>query len=736
MTRSSRTRQLPIALGVLLALTIGSPLLDAQGGAGGGRGAGGGGGRAGGFGAAGQGQGPAQGQGRGARGQGNPRDPQGNTPAGTGSISGIVTLEGKGTGVRHAQVTLTGSELRGQRSVTTTDQGRFTFPALPAGRYNVNVSKPGYVSIAFGAKKPGHQGTPIQLADGQTVDNANIALPRGSVLTGVVVDENGEASPNTTVRAYRYVLRNGEKTLQQAGTDQTDDRGIYRIFQLQPGDYMLSAVPRNQGVSDFTQQIQAQLQPLLQQVQAGGGAAAFLNGAAGGALNNLAGGGRGQQLLDQVQQLQQQLQQQPDQATSYAPVYYPGTTAPGSAGKITLGIGEERSGIDFQLQLVPSAKIQGTVMNAGGASPQGTQLTLQLAGQQDVPSVPGLGTNMTRVNGDGTFTFMNVTPGQYTLSARAPVRDTQPATDAQGNAVGAAGGPGGRAGFGPGGPGARGARGGPGAVTQVLWASADVTIDGRDVTDVTLNLQPGMTIAGRIAFDGKTAQPPTDLTRVRVNLQSLGQNFDFGPPPSAQADASGSFTITGVPPGRYALRGNVGGAVAPPGGGPAPAGGGGGRGGAGLAGAGTGTAGGGSWSLKSVMVNGRDTLDFPLEIKPNEGVSGALLTFTDQSQELDGTLQDSAGHPTSDYTIILFAADNQYWTPQSRRILSARPGTDGKFTLRGMPPGQYRLTAVTDVEPGEWYDPAFLSQLINASMALSIAEGEKKAQDIRLAGGG
>jgi Carboxypeptidase regulatory-like domain len=138
--------------------------------------------------------------------------------------------------------------------------------------------------------------------------------------------------------------------------------------------------------------------------------------------------------------------------------------------------------------------------------------------------------------------------------------------------------------------------------------------------------------------------------------------------------------------------------------------------------------------LKSVVVNGRDTLDYPLEIQPNGNVSGAVLTFTDRTQELSGTLQDATGTATADFTVIVFAADNRYWTPQSRRIVATRPGTDGKFTFRNLPAGQYRLTAVTDAETGEWFDPAFLSQLLNASIAVTIAEGEKKVQDIRLAG--
>ena len=60
-----------------------------------------------------------------------------------------------------------------------------------------------------------------------------------------MLDEHGEAIPNTPVRVLRYVLQGGQRTLQQAGNGQTDDRGIYRIFGLQPGDYLVSATPRN-----------------------------------------------------------------------------------------------------------------------------------------------------------------------------------------------------------------------------------------------------------------------------------------------------------------------------------------------------------------------------------------------------------------------------------------------------------------------------------------------------------
>jgi hypothetical protein len=268
---------------------------------------------------------------------------------------------------------------------------------------------------------------------------------------------------------------------------------------------------------------------------------------------------------------------------------------------------------------------------------------------------------------------------------------------------------------------------------QILWASADVNVAGQDLTDQQLLLQTGMTVSGRVQFESGTLTPPTDLTRVQVRLTPRGSQLFEGGIPPAQVDATGAFTIAGVPPGKYTLQ-----ASAPSGGVP------GGRGDAvGFAGVGGGGRGGqggqggpgGQWVLKSAIVRGRDALDFPIEIGPNENLGSTLLTFTDRTQELSGTIQDASGRPTSDFTIIVFPADKQFWVPQSRRIQSTRPDTAGRFTLRNLPAGDYRLTAVIDVEPGEWFDPEFLQQVVGYSTPITLAPGERKTQDLRVAGG-
>jgi hypothetical protein len=672
-----------------------------------------------------QGQQGQQGQGRGqgGGGRGQVRD-VGEAPVGTAVIAGYVVAEGAGTPVRRARVSLSGAGLRGGRSTTTTDDGRFSFTALPAGRYTMTASKAGYVDIAYGAKRAGRPGTPIQLIDGQKIDKAVINLPKGAVITGIVVDDNAEPSPNTPVRAYRFVIRTGERTLQQAGSDTTDDRGMYRIFGLQPGDYIVNAVPRNLNTGDLRQTLQAEIEAVMrmlqQQAVAGGDAGGRGGGGGRGGrgidLGPLLGGGRGGGALgDRLGQLQEQLQQAEEQTVAYAPVFYPGTTMPSGASSVSLAAGDERGGVDFQLQLVQTARIQGSVVGPDGSVPPGTQVGLVPVDPGGMSNVPGTSVNMARANQTGQFSFSNIPPGQYRLTARAPVRQAPP----EGQVVVdiSAGGRGGRGGE----QGGRGRGGQGGQIVQVLWASNDISVNGQNMSDLVLTLQPGMSVTGRVQFEGSSAQPPTDLSRVRVNLTPRGQQlFDLGGgAPPAQVDASGRFTITGVIPGRYAINANVpgagrggGGAPAAPTGQPAP-----------------------SWRLKSAVAAGRDALDFPLTIEPNQEVAGVLLTFTDRTQEVSGTIQDTMGRPTADFTIIVFPGDNRYWTPQSRRILSTRPGTDGRFTFRDLPAGDYRLTAVTDVEPGEWFNPEFLQQLIGVSIPVTLQEGERKVQDIRVAGG-
>jgi hypothetical protein len=133
------------------------------------------------------------------------------------------------------------------------------------------------------------------------------------------------------------------------------------------------------------------------------------------------------------------------------------------------------------------------------------------------------------------------------------------------------------------------------------------------------------------------------------------------------------------------------------------------------------------------MLGNRDLLDFPLEITTNStDVSDVVLTFSDRHSELSGTLETAGGQPASEYTIVVYAADRALWRPGARRVRSVRPANDGRFVLADLPAGDYLIAALTDVAPDDWRDPAFLEALGPASVKITIADGAKVTQSLRM----
>lgn len=334
--------------------------------------------------------GPGGQRGRGA--MQRPRDARRDDarPAGTGVISGRVLAADTGRPIKRARVIVSG----GGRpfSATTDDQGRYSLKGLPAASYNISALKAGFVDAVFGQRRAQRAGTPIQLADGQQLANVDLKLPRGGVLTGVIVDEDGEPLPRTIVSAMRYQYLRGERQLTPAGFDQTDDRGQYRIFGLAPGDYYVTATPGG-GVENIIRNV----------VENAG--------------------------------IPLPVEATPEQSTGYAPTYYPGVISTTSAAQLKVAAGQEVAGIDFQVQLVPLATVRGMV--------SGGNATVMLIPEGGAPAIGGgrgggrgglgafaelasgflRGGQMLRASTqpDGSFAIRNVPPGTYTIAARSEI---------------------------------------------------------------------------------------------------------------------------------------------------------------------------------------------------------------------------------------------------------------------------------------------------------------------------
>jgi hypothetical protein len=77
--------------------------------------------------------------------------------------------------------------------------------------------------------------------------------------------------------------------------------------------------------------------------------------------------------------------------------------------------------------------------------------------------------------------------------------------------------------------------------------------------------------------------------------------------------------------------------------------------------------------------------------------------------------------------------DRAQWFASSRHLRApVRAASDGRFTFTGLPAGAYYLAAVNDFEPNGWFSPEFLDQLIASAIKITVADGEKKVQDLRI----
>jgi hypothetical protein len=227
------------------------------------------------------------------------------------------------------------------------------------------------------------------------------------------------------------------------------------------------------------------------------------------------------------------------------------------------------------------------------------------------------------------------------------------------------------------------------------FAATEVLVDGSDIAGVTLTLSKGTTARGRIRFD--TGDPPSGLrpSEVFVMPQLIDQQmFDMHGPPPATRD-NWIFELQGLR-GRGFIR------------------------------AGSAT----DWKLKRVLLDGVDVTDTPLDF--DTPLDKLEVELTQRLTTVAGGVSDDAGAVALDATVIAFAEDAGRWGPHSRFIQSARPDQQGRFTIKGLPPGEYVAIAVSYLEPGEERDPELLEAWRKTATRFTLSEGETRTLDLNL----
>jgi Carboxypeptidase regulatory-like domain len=584
-----------------------------------------------------------------------------------GVISGQIVDATTGRTMSRVAVRLRGRGVA--RTLLSDERGRFSFADVPPGDFTISATKSGFFDGAYGKRRAGGNGMAFSLLPGISAPNLKIELFKAGAVSGFVFDEGGEPIIGIRVVALRRQFVAGEWRFVGSGSEVTDDRGEYRLFDLMPGDYVIG-VPSLKVTAPIAS---------IEQVAQTGRSAGDLPTLFGllrppsetGAtvLNSLVYDNDDRNIM--FASAATPPPSDGKREFAYPTQYYPATHALALATAVLVTPGTDHRNVNFDLRPVRTFRIGGRVIGPDGAV---TDQLLRLLPDDGDDFGLGTETALTVTAPDGSFTFLRVPAGRYTLEARsgASLMSAVPQIALPAPA--------------------------PVDARQIparnqLWGRLLLFVDDTDLDDVIVTMQPGQTIAGRIVFDGSAPRPTANqLDRLSVSVVPADVN---APTMSTRLDTLGQFSI-GVRPGDYFVR-----VDAPPLG----------------------------WYVRSTMAGGRDVSERPLDLS-GATVPEVVITFTDRGIEILGTVRDTRGQPAAGATVIVMPGTITERGINPSRMREVRAASSGVYFIEGLPPGEYYIVAVDDADAEGWQDASRLSALRNAATRITLRENEKRTLEL------
>ena len=574
-------------------------------------------------------------------------------------------------------------QLASARRVLTTEDGRFLFRDLAKGRYAITAARAGYVAGSPGQGRPSGPSQTIELGEGEKLGGVQVRVWQHAIISGTVVDEIGQPVVGITVRALRRAIAGGQPRVATGPTATTDDRGMYRLDALPPDAYVVGISMRQDTV------------PMSASIAAEGGnansatatdASRALDFSGAGLVGSAMGMRVGDLMLRSLGgNLVRPAPTSNGRVMTYQPTYYPGASTPSQATVLALKSGEERTGINLQLRLVPAIRVSGTITASDGPGAHlGVTLVPESGG--DFASEGQAEAATTVSDATGAFTFLSVPAGRYVLKVRMfprTIMTTITTVDGVPMATPTRGGP-------P--P--------PPPAMPTLWATLPVTVGDTDISDLAVSLKPGIRALGRVEFAGTRPAPSADqIQRMVITLQSAEGRTSSPIAAPGRAAPDLTFRTAGYAGGRYIAAVTT-----------LPAG----------------------WTLKAIVSGGRDISIEPIELVDRD-VTDVLVTFTDRTTTLTGTVTRNA-RPDPDAEIVVFPADSMAWKDigvPARRGRVDRVTKTGTFSITGLPPGDYYVAAIGTDAPGDRRDPKVLERLIPSAVRVTLNEGETRTVEVK-----
>lgn len=201
-----------------------------------------------------------------------------------------------------------------------------------------------------------------------------------------------------------------------------------------------------------------------------------------------------------------------------------------------------------------------------------------------------------------------------------------------------------------------------------------VDVVSADVDDLRLTIDEGVEVSGTVTAEGE----PADLKRVTVQfIASSGEEKDF-------PVEKGPFTAR-LQPDRYRVE-----VMAPRG-----------------------------LVMSRVRSESVDVLRDGLTVT-RAGKVSLEIVLADTAGAIDGVAEDAEGKPVAGATVVLVPD----FALRGRPDLFQDTNTDqhGRYSFEDVPPGDYKVFAWRDVEPGIWFDVEFLKNVEAKGHAVTVGK--------------